>query len=367
MTTALSEILMNLGKLYHKQENYPLAVSYLLESLSYCKMFNDKGNAYQVYQSLAQSCEAMGNFKQAFYAYKQFHEIKETIFNEETNTRFQELEVTYRTETAKKETEIYQLKNVALEQEIQERHKVEADLRLAKEEAEAANQAKSEFLSGMSHKLRTPLNAILGYAQILQRDNTLIKFQRQSLTTMYNSGQHLLMLINDILDLSKIEAYKMELIPTELHLRSFLEGIAGIIQIRAETNNIMFSLQIAPGMPEGIVADEKRLRQVLLNLLGNAVKFTSNGGVTLKASQLEAHNDQNKDRCTLQFEVIDTGIGIATEDIEAIFEPFEQAGEGEMQQLGTGLGLAISQKLMKLMDGVIQVESTPGVGKPFLV
>lgn len=245
---------------------------------------------------------------------------------------------------------------VKIARDITERKQSEATLQEAKDKAEAANRAKSVFLANMSHELRTPLNGILGFAQILNRDNSLSSEQKDRIAVIQRSGEYLLTLITDILDLSKIEANRLELNPSNFYFESFLKGITELFEIRAKQKGIAFYEERLTSLPRVIYADEKRLRQVLINLLGNAMKFTEKGGVCLKIGY-----DQEK----LRFQVEDTGIGIVAEELEKIFLPFQQTGDQNYRAQGTGLGLSITKKLVEMMGGEIQVESTLQVGSKF--
>lgn len=247
---------------------------------------------------------------------------------------------------------------VLIFRDIIERRKVEQAIIRAKEEAEMANRAKSTFLANMSHELRTPLNGILGYTQILSRDKTLNAQQQKGIHVIHRSGEYLLTLINDVLDLSKIEAGKMELCPTDFHFGQFINDITTLFQMRVQQKGITFIYKALSSLPTGIYADEKRLRQVLINLLGNAVKFTQQGEVRLKMAYHEPK---------MLFQVEDTGPGIAQEDLEKIFLPFQQVGEQYQQVDGTGLGLPITKKLVEMMGGKLQVKSTFGKGSTFWI
>ncbi|MEH2089599.1 response regulator [Nostoc sp.] len=237
------------------------------------------------------------------------------------------------------------------------------DLEAKKNFANEANQAKSDFLANMSHELRTPLNGILGYAQILGRSKVIPDKERHGVNIIHQCGSHLLTLINDILDLSKIEARKLELAPKTIHFPSFVQGVVEICRVRADQKGLDFIYQPDPNLPTGVEADEKRLRQVLLNVLGNAIKFTDKGSITLKVEVLESNSIIPLPR--FKFQAIDTGVGIASNQINKLFQAFEQVGDQKRQSEGTGLGLAISQRIVELMGGKIQIESDLGVGSNF--
>lgn len=253
--------------------------------------------------------------------------------------------------------------NRLLEEEVVRRKQIEQSLIEAKKsaeqaqmQAEIANQAKSSFLANMSHELRTPLNGILGYTQILARDRSLSVKQQEGISIIQRSGEYLLTLINDVLDLSKVEAGKIEIYPTDFNFNDFLQDVTDLFKMRAQQKGITFIYEPLSPLPVGIHADEKRLRQILINLLGNAVKFTSSGRVCLKIGW---HHNK------IRFQIEDTGFGIAKADLNQIFEPFQQVGEHTHQIEGTGLGLPITKRLVEMMGGELCVASELGKGSTF--
>ncbi|WP_341738515.1 AAA family ATPase [Microcoleus sp. CAWBG640] len=278
---------------------------------------------------------------------------------ETANQKLAESNLTLEAKVTQRTQELSE-KNTLLSQEIQERQKAEAA-------AQSASRAKSEFLANMSHELRTPLNGILGYAQIFQRDKHLTEQQQDGIRIIHRCGEHLLALIEDILDLSKIEARKMELKPKEFNLSEFIQGITAICRIRASQKNLAFNCEYLSVIPRAIAADEKKLRQILINLIGNAVKFTEVGGVTFKISAGERTSvlTTNLTNVKIRFQIEDTGIGIPANELSKIFAPFEQVGNTRRHTEGTGLGLAISHKLVEIMGGELKVESTLGQGSIF--
>jgi PAS domain S-box-containing protein len=248
-----------------------------------------------------------------------------------------------------------------LEEEVHQRTE---ELRLARDEAQAANKAKSAFLANMSHELRTPLNAILGFSQMMLHAPGLNASQRETLDIINNSGEHLLRLINDVLEIAKIEAGKLQLELATFDLHALVREVTDMMRLRAQQKGLQLSLDQSSAFPHYVKGDEARLRQILVNLISNAVKFTEKGGVTIRLGIIEntLHH--------LLLEVEDSGPGISEQDQQRLFLPFVQLPDGKTHTAtgsGTGLGLSIVKQFVTLMGGVIAVESTPGVGSTFRV
>ncbi|HKR65835.1 MAG TPA: ATP-binding protein, partial [Thermoanaerobaculia bacterium] len=231
-----------------------------------------------------------------------------------------------------------------------------SELAESERRAMEANQAKSVFLANMSHELRTPLNAVLGFSQLLERSASVRGDDRTSLDIIRRAGEHLLGLINDVLSLSKIEAGRLTLDARPFSLQSMLRGVESMMRARADKAGLALVTRIDGELPEAVTGDEGKLRQVLVNLLGNAVKFTERGTVTLRVAWRD-------DRA--RFEVEDTGHGIAASELDSLFEAFVQTETGRKSKEGTGLGLVITREIVRLMDGDIAVRSTPGAGTTF--
>ena len=249
---------------------------------------------------------------------------------------------------------------MSLARDITERRQAE-ELRIAKEAAERASAAKSTFLANMSHEIRTPMNAILGFSQLMRRDTGLSERQRQQLDTINSSGEHLLALINDVLEMSKVEAGRISVNPTAFSLQSLLDEMNSLFGLRAEAKGLELRVICSDDLPRFVVTDENKLRQILVNLLGNAVKFTDTGSIELRVAVRRDEGGELR----LLAEVADTGRGIAPEDTGRLFQYFEQTASGRSAETGAGLGLAISREFVHLLGGEIKVDSRLGVGSVF--
>lgn len=249
--------------------------------------------------------------------------------------------------------------------DITERRMSEIELEEAKFAAEAANRAKSEFLANMSHELRTPLNAILGFSELMKRDQQITDEQIDNLNTIGRSGEHLLALINDILEFTKIEAGRILLATENFDLHHLLNGLRDMFQLRAVEKDLSFTVERDRSVPKLVSTDENKLRQILINLLGNAIKFTESGGVTLAVEAQQVNNGEEEGAFQLHFRITDTGVGIQPEDQDKIFDAFFQAHGNRSTRQGTGLGLPISRKFVELLGGSIFVDSTPKCGTVF--
>ncbi|WP_437832477.1 ATP-binding protein [Sorangium sp. So ce1153] len=267
-----------------------------------------------------------------------------------------------------------------LTEELVDARRAEEEARRAKAEAEAASRAKSAFLANMSHELRTPLNSILGFAQLMERDVSLGDRHRENLAVICKSGEHLLGLVNDILEMAKIEAGRMTLAEADFDLHGMLSGLSEMFAVEAQKRGLTLKVEREPDVPQLVHGDEGKLRQVLINLLGNALKFTPRGSVTLRAwarratgireggvreggiREGGAHDGATAGRARVSFEVTDTGRGMAEEELAELFEAFAQTASGRRSREGTGLGLHISRRIVRMMGGDMHVESRLGRG-----
>ena len=253
--------------------------------------------------------------------------------------------------------------------DITERKRIERDLLEAKIAAEAANRAKSAFVANMSHEIRTPMTAILGYADLLTRDNTSIEDRDRCVQTICRNGRHLLSIINDILDVSKIEAGKMTTESIACAPMQIIQDVCALMAVRAADKNLTFNVHHTGAIPSMIQTDPTRLRQILVNLLGNAIKFTEKGSVKLVVSLIEEQGDRSRllrGRSLLRFDVVDSGVGLNPAQIESLFRPFVQADSSTTRKFGgTGLGLTISKRLAKMLGGDLIARSVTGSGSTF--
>ena len=279
-----------------------------------------------------------------------------------------EKKVAQRTASLAKSRRTLEQSNLELRETLQTLEVTQVELHEAKEKAESANRAKSEFLANMSHELRTPLNSIIGFAQILSKDPSFQPDQQQRLNIINRSGEHLLSLIGNILEMSKIEAGQVLLQPKYFDLHEMLQDMQGMFCLKLRDKGLKFTVESVANLPKYIYADEGKLRQILINLVGNAVKFTETGSVCLRAGIARRHGKSHPaDRDFLQLEVEDSGPGIPIEEMDRLFIPFEQTTAGRQLKQGTGLGLSITKKFIDLLDGEITVNSSVGEGTCFHV
>ncbi len=301
---------------------------------------------------------------------EQFRQICQSLFmfaNQLSQIAYKNLQLNCEIEDRRRAEDAVRRLNEELEARVQQRtadlEKAVADLRVAKEAAEAANRAKSLFLANMSHEIRTPMNAILGFSEFMRRDSSLTADQRRDLETINRSGEHLLSLINDVLEMSKIEAGRVTLHRAVFDLHALLDDVGTMFRLRTQDRGLQLCVERRPDVPQYVVTDESKLRQVLINLLGNAVKFTERGGIVLRTAVGRAADAGLR----LLVEVEDTGSGIAEEDFERIFQAFGQASAVHGVREGTGLGLTICREYVRLMGGTITVRSRLGEGSTFRV
>ncbi len=310
------------------------------------------------------STDAVGNavnFANLYrYVAKPWDEIDLCLTVKEALRRyFQEQELAQKNQELQKSNQELEQFNLSLEHKIQERT---AELEIAKQTAEAANRAKSTFLANMSHELRTPLNAIIGFSQLISRSPILPTELQDNINIINTSGEYLLTLINNVLDLSKIEADKITLNSNSFNLHRLLDDVENLLHLKAENKGLKFNFYCNKNAPIYVETDEIKLRQVLINLLNNAIKFTSEGSVTLRVSSIL---EQGNHSARIQFEIEDTGAGIAADELDSLFEAFTQTKTGREAQEGTGLGLIISRKFVQLMGGEITVKSEINKGTVF--
>ncbi|HEX7689084.1 MAG TPA: ATP-binding protein, partial [Burkholderiaceae bacterium] len=261
-------------------------------------------------------------------------------------------------EESNRQTQALGEQAVLLQREIDSHRRTDAELQRAKAAADAANQAKSRYISTLSHELRTPLNSVIGYAQLLDDDPALPAHRRQAVGVIRRGGEHLLSLIEGTLDLARIEGGKVSLAIAAVPLRDLLEQLADMFALQARAKGLRFVAEVDDGLPRAVRADERKLRQVLINVLGNAVKFTDRGEVRLRVRH---------EREIAQFDIEDTGPGIAPADLERVFEPFARGAAIAGASPGTGLGLTIAKMLTELMGGEMTVRSAPGAGTAFRI
>jgi signal transduction histidine kinase/DNA-binding NarL/FixJ family response regulator/HPt (histidine-containing phosphotransfer) domain-containing protein len=323
------------GRMYLNQGDFHKALEFLEHAYDLAKDSLRRHDLMSIHEFLSDLYDRMGSIPKAFYHLKAYEKLKEEIFQQATLNKLRNLQIKNQIEVAKKEKEV----------------------------AERTAQLKQQFMANMSHEIRTPMNAIVGIARLLLEKDPKPE-QLKYLNAIRQSADNLLVIINDILDLSKIEAGKIVIEHIDFSLREVVNSIHEMMVLKSEQKHLDFKIEIDAAIPDRLIGDPTRLNQILINLIGNAIKFTDKGYIALVCVPL----DRKDDRLVLRFRIEDTGIGISKEYVGKIFESFTQAGTDTARRFGgTGLGLTISKQLVDLMQGQISVESEPGTGTTFIV